>query len=305
MTHNYLCTIKIRLLKLYFVFLFTCLFACDNHKIYKEYYSNGSLKYEVETVGTTLDGHHREYYPNGKLKFKAVYLNGLLEGTSTTYYESGKVMEKKIWVDGKLDGVFKAYYENGNVEQTYKNVKGRIEDTLYYYYSNGSIKGKTLYTNGVKKGKAVEFFKTGELKREFYWGNYYWIPKDTILNGILWYKEYDKKGNLIKIENVVKVEADKDFNNDVYRFKIKLLGAQNEKITVYFGGFDENYQYIGGVQDTIYSSSLEATYLYKPKRRGKNIIRGVIRDWKERMNETGGKNIDNNFAYFTYVLNVN
>ena len=148
------------------------------------------------------------------------------------------------------------------------------------------------------------YYSNGRLQGEYYRGDYYWIHKDTLLNGILWYREYDSLGNQKKIYHVVKVKAEKEPTSKTYRFQIKLEGADYEKMDVYIGGYDENYHYIGGRQDTVRSDKQDVTYLYKPQKKGKQLIRGVIRDYKERPNSKGGRNIWESNAYFTYELTV-
>jgi antitoxin component YwqK of YwqJK toxin-antitoxin module len=62
------------LLTLTFILLLLSLMSCNEQKIYKEYYAEGSLKCEAEVVGNTKNGFYREYYPSGKFKFKGQYI---------------------------------------------------------------------------------------------------------------------------------------------------------------------------------------------------------------------------------------
>jgi antitoxin component YwqK of YwqJK toxin-antitoxin module len=280
------------------IFFLMVIYACDSDKKHKGYYPNGALKYESEEINGVLNGIYKEYHANGILKFKGQFKNGLLEGKSYTYNNKGKLIEEKEWHKGKLNGIFKSYYDNNQIKQTYKSVMGKIEDTLRYFYSNGNIEGKTPYLYGYKNGKAIEYYETGELKHIYYWGRV-----DTTY-GILWYKEFNKDGTVANVYHDVDIESSKVSNSDTYLLKIKLNGADHEKITVYLGSLDENYHYLGGQQDTLYSNTLETTYLYNLKKTEKNIIRGVIRDWKETKNPNGGKSISESFAYFTFELKV-
>jgi hypothetical protein len=256
------------------------LIACQEKKLYREYYPNGSMKVEGQVKDSVLHGEYKVYYPSGKLKFTGVYQNGLIEGESQTYYESGKLKEKKHWHHGKLNGLLHLYYEDGRLE------------------------AKMPFINDQRKGKSVYYYPNGKLEGEYFAGTYYWPPKDSLREGILWYQEYDSLGKIKKMYHVVKITAQKEPALQAYRLNIELLGAENEKMDVYIGGFDENYRYLGGAQDTIRSDNLKATYLYKPTKKGINLIRGVIRDYKKRGKAGHGTTTWESNAYFTYSLNV-
>ena len=235
---------------------------------------------EGEVKDNALHGEYKVYYPSGRLKFTGFYVNGLIEGESQTYYENGQILETKIWRNGQLNGLLTAYYEDGSLE------------------------AKKSFINDQRKGKETYYYVNGRLKGEYFWGTYHWPPKDSLLEGILWYQEYDSLGKVEKIYHVVKITAKKEPALQAYRLNIELVGVQNEKIDVYIGSFDENYRYLGGAQDTIRSDNLKATYLYKPTKKGINLIRGVIRDYKERGKAGHGKHTWESNAYFTYSLNV-
>ncbi len=54
---------------------------------YKEYYSDGKLKFEVQLDDGLLDGRYKMYYPNGNIKIKGSYKNGKKSGTWRAYDE--------------------------------------------------------------------------------------------------------------------------------------------------------------------------------------------------------------------------
>lgn len=66
--------------------------------VYKEYYDNGKLKFEVELDDGLLDGDYIMYYPNGNTKIKGSYENGKKEGTWRAYdeKESELIIKKRF-----------------------------------------------------------------------------------------------------------------------------------------------------------------------------------------------------------------
>ncbi len=135
----------------------------DKTGIVKEYYSNGDIKSETEsvngkanglmknygpdgnlvTVYTFRDGKKQgpavEYYPDGKLKLKMFYKDGQREGTTIWYYKSGKIFREIPYKEGKIEGIKKSYYETGKImaEAPYLNDFPGID--LKEYNSKGRL----------------------------------------------------------------------------------------------------------------------------------------------------------------------
>lgn len=116
----------------------------------REFYSNGTLKYE----GTIWKGYRvnkwKYYYENGTLKMEGNFAGkeaDLLEVGEQTgewryYYPSGKLKAIGFYKKGKKNGVFKTYNEEDGtlfLEQYYTT---GLEDDLIrcvFYYKNGNV----------------------------------------------------------------------------------------------------------------------------------------------------------------------
>ena len=59
--------INFRKLFLSLLILFIC-FSCNRQRTVKEYYDDGTLKYELQILNNEPHGYVKTYYPNGKLK---------------------------------------------------------------------------------------------------------------------------------------------------------------------------------------------------------------------------------------------
>jgi antitoxin component YwqK of YwqJK toxin-antitoxin module len=285
-------------MKYIFLVLIITITSCKKNDLQMIYYPSGALKMKIEVKDKLYHGKAYEYYENGKLKFEANYRDGLLQGTSLTYYENGNVMEEKKWVNGKLHGLTTGFYENGKVKSKIFFLKNNRTGEAEFLYENGILKATIPYSDNKIKGKLIEYHDNGMVSLESCVGTI-----DTVTNVTLWSKKFDRNGALIDKYHIVEVTSAKEPNTENYKLNIKLDGARYEKITVFIGSFDENYSYTGGRQDTIYSNNLEASYIYKPEKAGKHIIRGKIQDYKEgQIGKT--KTLDDTYAYFTYVLDI-
>ena len=80
----------------------------------------------------------------------------------------------------------------------------------------------------------------------------------------------------------------------------------HNKMKVLIGDFDSQYS-LSGLQsvDTVYGRDFEVTYKKLTDKPGQNIIRGILRDYMEKVNNKGGVNTDFTDCYFEktyYVL---
>lgn len=263
---------------LVFFFLIALATACAEKKTKLSSYPNGQTEFECEIKAGKRTGTCFRYYQNGKLYSVSGWKNDVLAGATEIYYENGILKQKTFWENGRENGLFEEYYPGGVPKEQSHFVNGNPVGLSRYYHSNG------------------------RLASQRFWGNVFLPDKDTIVNATLWTKEYDTKGKLISKQHIVDVKASK-IENGYYQLNVRLEGAMFEKISLYVGNFDSNYRLVGKC-DTVESSNLDAVYLYKSEKTGKNIIRGVIRDWKRVSNPSGSQNTWESFAYFTYELNA-
>lgn len=95
----------------------------DRHGIEKEYYENGSLRYQVPLRYGFRSGILKGYDENGKLREEIPFKNGNAEGVAKAYYESGRLRQEASFKNGKQEGIEKVSDETGELylEVLYRN----------------------------------------------------------------------------------------------------------------------------------------------------------------------------------------
>jgi antitoxin component YwqK of YwqJK toxin-antitoxin module len=194
-------------------------------EIFKNYYDDGTLKYE----GPYADGypvgthyHYRQKMQCDSLPYlrddtSLVYINKLVcrnvpVADSAIVYNEGVIVEKgpldslrnKIgtWTEYHLTGEFRAkglyaannkinewiyYYPNGKIEQ--KGVydkKGRPKGRWEWFYENGALMREENYVNGKREGLMVDYTEDGKILTK---GEYF----DNMKEGIWVYETPDYK----------------------------------------------------------------------------------------------------------------
>lgn len=131
---------------------------------WKYYYENGTLKMEGNFAGKEADllevgeqtGEWRYYYPSGKLKAIGFYKKGKKSGVFKTYNEEdGTLFLEQYYTTGLEDDLIRCvfYYKNGNVEK---------EGTAYER-NNWEITGEWKYYDEQGKLKRIEIFDKNDL----------------------------------------------------------------------------------------------------------------------------------------------
>jgi uncharacterized protein len=175
---------------------------------WKTYYENGVLKSEGNRKNFVLDSTWRFYSDSGKVVLEINYKEGKKNGIRKTF-QNDETLEENF-VDDIKQGYTKWYYPNGALKKKVFFADGREEGLGKEYSVDGTVitltdykKGYILnseninrYRSGLKHGNWKLYFDDESLKEE---GTYNYGKKDG------YFKEYDKKGNLVSIRK---------FNND-------------------------------------------------------------------------------------------
>lgn len=156
---------------------------------YKEYYSNGNVKLEVEYIASDSII-MTSYYEDGKL-----HKIDTMEGECVEYYDNGQLKEKKNYYSHILDGPYESYFKNGQLKEkaTYKlydNQASVYHGDYELYYENGQIRAKGMFKNGRKFGLFEKFHENGQLRER---GNYIFKDWASIGNLKLYYEDADLK----------------------------------------------------------------------------------------------------------------
>lgn len=80
-----------------------------------DYYPDGRLKLEGQTVNGKAHGLWKYYYPNGILWSEGMFRHGVREGISRIYRKSGKKWMQGKYEKGKREGWWLVWKENGSL----------------------------------------------------------------------------------------------------------------------------------------------------------------------------------------------
>lgn len=170
--------------------------------VYKDFYEDGTLKYEGGYINGIPAGTHYHYrlkYVCDSLpiarddtsnvmvkkyvcKNKAIpdsaiiYLDGVKTdygavdsmrnktGIWTEYHNSGEFKGKGLYTNDKRTGDWLFYYPNGKIEQKGKyDKKGRAQGEWKWFYENGSILREEVYINNLREGLMSEYTEDGKI----------------------------------------------------------------------------------------------------------------------------------------------
>lgn len=197
--------------------------------LWKEFYDNGNVKSEANYLNGILNGYVKDYDQDGKIIKSERYLNGELVVVSaetpeeetkieikTELFESGKIKESGSFTETNIPvGVHRTYNESGKV------VNSITYDDLGIILSDGIVDDE-----GLKQGKWVYYYETGEKKSEGEFigdlktgsWKYFYSNGNNLQTGVyvkdkphgewVWYYE---SGKILRKENFVNGREDGSF----------------------------------------------------------------------------------------------
>lgn len=262
------------------------------NKYWKNYYENGLLKSEGNRKNFELDSVWKFYSDSGKIILEINYLAGKKNGIRKTYLKNETIEE--MFVDDVKNGITYHRYDDGKIKIKSTFINGREEGMTKEYSRDGVIitlieyrKGFVVnsekinrYRDGLKHGTWKDFYDNELVKFE---GNYSYGKRDG------YFKEFDIKGNLLKIEKYINDEliydapelVNYEVRTDYYRNgKVKIVQSYKDNIPE---GIRKEYSQDGKINQA---------YIYK---NGIIVGQGIVDEqgmrqgpWKE-FYETGEK----------------
>lgn len=94
--------------------------------IYRDYFSDGALQFEISYREGKLNGVMRRWAQNGRLILECGYADDVREGRSRRWYDTGILREDAFYVDDKLEGDYIQYDAQGNVAMRAKFKDGSV-----------------------------------------------------------------------------------------------------------------------------------------------------------------------------------
>ncbi len=168
-------------------------------------FSNGALKHEAEEVliadaGWLRHGRFESWREDGSKEAQGHYQQGKKNGSWTFYFPNGSAREQGAFAHGEKNGPWKHWLENGELAAqgsylsdlaegvwVYFDPSGAVDSELTGVYENGQrisswfekgirsgtlnsgIKQQAEYSHGLRNGRAVSTYPSGEPQAE---GNY-------------------------------------------------------------------------------------------------------------------------------------
>jgi len=86
--------------KIYYLIIVLLVYSCNSHnKHVIEYYPNGNIKCEYDTIGNGVkNGVLKYYYETGKIKERIKYYEEKKDGWDVNYYENGKIKDSSEYL---------------------------------------------------------------------------------------------------------------------------------------------------------------------------------------------------------------
>ncbi len=170
--------------------------------VYKEYYSDGTLKYEGGYINNSPVGihyHYKQKYQCDSLLIARddtsnvmikknicknipvpdsaiIFLEGIKTdygavdslrnkiGVWTEYHNTGEFKAKGFYNNDKRIGEWIFYYPNGNIEQQGKyDKKGRAQGEWNWYYENKALMRQEFYIDNLRNGIMTEYTEDGKI----------------------------------------------------------------------------------------------------------------------------------------------
>lgn len=235
--------------------------------VYKEYFDDGTLKYEGGYINGLPVGIHYRYRQkyicdslpvarddtsdvmikkficrNRPIPDSAiVFLDGIKTdygavdsmrnkiGIWTEYHSSGEFKAKGLYSSDKRIGEWIFYYPNGQIEQKGNyDKKGRAQSNWKWYYENGSLMREETYVNNLRNGLMKEYTEDGKIITQ---GEFV----DDLQEGI-WIYEIPEYKEIGKYSNNLRDSVWKQFYmpNEQIRYKGNFVNGDEDGIHVWY-----------------------------------------------------------------------
>ncbi|WP_185957600.1 toxin-antitoxin system YwqK family antitoxin [Saccharicrinis carchari] len=128
---------------------------------------NGVVVEEGRYVDNRKEGVWKAYFKNNILKYEITFTAGEARGEARFYYEDGTLRESGNWQVDHWEGSYKYYFESGQVAYDWVyNKEGKREGKQTYFYSNGNPMYEGEWDNGKTQGALQVFDQDGVLVQE-------------------------------------------------------------------------------------------------------------------------------------------
>ncbi len=165
--------------------------------IYKLFYPDGKLYFEMPLKKGVWEGKQKTYYPDGKIMAEVEFKNDLKEGAAKYYYHSGQVSSEGNYLYDQKNGIWKSYTEDGDVESEEFYTDGLLQGNAGYY-EYGRLAREIEYRDNERHGEMKRYGSNGELGIVMYFDeglltSYSYLDKNKKLVPRIWLKNLTGK----------------------------------------------------------------------------------------------------------------
>ncbi|MBP9854040.1 MAG: DUF1266 domain-containing protein [Candidatus Omnitrophica bacterium] len=144
---------------------------------HKEFYHNGKLKEEWDTVNGNVEGKRRSFYESGEIMAAKEYKNNQFHGYSKAFFKNGKLQGEEQYSNGLKSGHVLSFSETGQLLSDIVYANGQLYGESVWYHPDGKLKAKESYKADLKHGKFETYNEKGQLESRA-------IYKDGLLDGM-------------------------------------------------------------------------------------------------------------------------
>jgi antitoxin component YwqK of YwqJK toxin-antitoxin module len=138
----------------------------ERHGLAKEWYDDGTPKYEDNYKDGKYHGVSKGWYENGIPKYEWNYKDGKYHGVYKVWRNDGTPKSERNYKDGKKHGVSKGWYEDITPEYEMNYKDGKVHGVYKEWYENGTLEYERNYKDGKKHGVSKWWFANGKLIHE-------------------------------------------------------------------------------------------------------------------------------------------
>jgi antitoxin component YwqK of YwqJK toxin-antitoxin module len=160
--------------------------------VYKLYYPDGKVYYELTLKKGLWEGLQKKYYPDGGIMSEVEYKNDQKEGKAKYYYLNGKLSSEGTFLNDQKNAVWKSYDEEGGVDMEEIYVDGLLHGKAKYY-EYGRLTREIEFRDNERNGTTKRYGSDGELGIEIYYDeglitSYSYLDKNKKLLPRIWLK---------------------------------------------------------------------------------------------------------------------
>lgn len=134
-------------------------------------YPNGIVSSEGTMVNGKPDGYWKTYYPDGGLKSEGNRLQFKLDST-WLFYRDDSTLERRItYREDIKQGKETRYNAKGKPEEEWNNSNGIKTGKSVYYYDTGELWKVIAFVNNKEEGKGIEYDKDGRIISHYVFKN--------------------------------------------------------------------------------------------------------------------------------------